>query len=588
VVRVATEADREVIYRLRHEVYAQELGQHAINAQRRLTDALDNFNTYFVGEVNGEIAGFISVTPPGGPGYSIDKYFRRDDLPLSFDDGLYELRLLTVVSSHRQGPLAGILMREAYQWVRDHGGRWIVAIGRREVVDLYRHVGLKTLGRSVQAGAVTFDLMAGTVDDVGEALRPLKELLARFDRKIETKPRRSNRTASIEVVHGPATPCDHGGAFFAALGDEFDKLATKDRIINADVLDAWFDPAPEVVEALRQDMGWMLKTSPPTGCDGFLRAISRARGVPVESLVPGAGSSALIFAAFQRWLTRESRVLVLDPMYGEYAHVLEHVVGCRVDRLKLSAEDGFKVDLGELARMAGLGYDLVVLVNPNNPTGRHIPANELREVLETVPRKTRVWIDETYSDYAAAGAELSGDGALGMNGTGRKPCATLEHFAAASENVVVCKSLSKVLALSGARAAYLCGPAKIAADLRSVTPPWAVSLPAQVAALAALKNPVYYKARYEETHRLRTRLAASLRGMNLEVFDGVINSVLCRLPESAPTAAEVVAACRERGVFIRDCTSISGLLSPRWIRVAVKDEAGNARVMDCLRAVLGR
>ncbi len=89
VVRVATEADREVIYRLRHDVYAQELGQHAINVDRRLTDALDSFNTYIVGEVGGEIAGFISITPPGGPGYSIDKYFRRDDLPLSFDDGLY-------------------------------------------------------------------------------------------------------------------------------------------------------------------------------------------------------------------------------------------------------------------------------------------------------------------------------------------------------------------------------------------------------------------------------------------------------------------------------------------------------------------
>jgi histidinol-phosphate/aromatic aminotransferase/cobyric acid decarboxylase-like protein/GNAT superfamily N-acetyltransferase len=575
-----------VIYRLRHDVYAQELGQHAINAQGRLTDALDSFNTYVVGEVGGEIAGFISITPPRGTGYSIDKYFRRDDLPLSFDDGLYELRLLTVVSSHRQGPLAGILMREAYQWVRDHGGRWIVAIGRRELVDLYRRVGLKPLGKSVQAGLVTFDLMAATVDEVGDALRPLAEMIARFDRIIETKHRRGNRTTTVDVT--PATPCDHGGAFFAALGDEFDGLATKDRIINADVLDAWFDPAPEVVEALRQDMGWMLKTSPPTGCDGFLRAISRARGVPTECLVPGAGSSALIFAAFQRWLTRESRVLVLDPMYGEYAHVLEHVIGCRVDRLRLSADDGFKVDLGELARTAGLGYDLVVLVNPNNPTGRHIPADQLREVLETVPRRTRVWIDETYSDYAAAGADLSGDGALGTNGTERKPCATVEQFAATSENVVVCKSLSKVLALSGARAAYLCGPATVAADLRRVTPPWAVSLPAQVAAVAALKNPAYYKARYAATHRLRAGLAASLRALNLDVFDGVINSVLCRLPETSPTAAQVVSACRERGVFIRDCTSISGLLSPRWIRVAVKDEAGNARVMACLRAVLSR
>src|SRR5436190_10192677 len=125
-IRVATDVDREVVYGLRHDVYAEELGQHAINAQRRLTDALDTFNTYIVGEVGGQIGGVIRITPPRGPGYSIDKYFRRDDLPLSFDDGLDELRLVTVVSKHRQGPLAGLLMREAFRWVRDHGGRFIV------------------------------------------------------------------------------------------------------------------------------------------------------------------------------------------------------------------------------------------------------------------------------------------------------------------------------------------------------------------------------------------------------------------------------------------------------------------------------
>jgi histidinol-phosphate/aromatic aminotransferase/cobyric acid decarboxylase-like protein len=599
-IRVATDADREVIYRLRHDVYARELGQHAINAQGRLTDALDSFNTYIVGEVGGQIAGFISITPPQGPGYSIDKYFRRADLPLSFDDGLYELRLLTVVPRHRQGPLAGLLMREAFRWVRDHGGRWIVIIGRRELVDLYRRVGMKPLGKSVQSGSVTFDLMAATVEDVDEATRQLADLSARLDRVIEGK------TLSKAPQSTPAGACDHGGAFFAALGDEFDRLATKDRIINADVLDAWFDPAPQVTEALTQDLAWMLKTSPPTSCEGFLRAVARSRGVPAECLVPGAGSSALIFLAFQRWLTRESRVLILDPMYGEYAHVLEHVVGCRVDRMRLSPENGFAVDLDALSSAMSLGYDQVVLVNPNNPTGRHMPVEGLQSVLERVPSRTRVWIDETYSDYVAPGfrpvqgsrgcpsdgtpvrgQDHEPDGAEGCASTGRKPGATLESFAATSENVIICKSLSKVLALSGARAAYLCGPAAIAADLKSVTPPWAVSLPAQAAVVAALKDPAYYAARYAQTHELRTALARELQAMGLEVFEGVINSALCRLPESAPTGAAVVRACRERGVFIRDCSSISSLLSPNWIRVAVKDASTNARVIEAVRHALG-
>ena len=64
-IRLATAHDREVIYRLRHRVYAQELHQHAENAAGRLTDALDAFNLYLVAALGEEIVGFISITPPG-------------------------------------------------------------------------------------------------------------------------------------------------------------------------------------------------------------------------------------------------------------------------------------------------------------------------------------------------------------------------------------------------------------------------------------------------------------------------------------------------------------------------------------------
>src|SRR6266576_385362 len=61
-----------------------------------------------------------------------------------------------------------------------------------------------------------------------------------------------------------------------------------------------------------------------------------------------------------------------------------------------------------------------------------------------------------------------------------------------SENVIVCKSMSKVYALSGARVAYLCAGPHQLEELRALTPPWVVSLPAQVAAVRALNDPAYY------------------------------------------------------------------------------------------------
>src|SRR5262249_43456948 len=143
-------------------------------------------------------------------------------------------------------------------------------------------------------------------------------------------------------------------------------------VINADVLDAWFDPSPKVLDALRDHLPWLLRTSPPTGCEGMIRAIARARGVASRSILPGAGSSGLIFLALRQWLTATSRVLILDPMYGEYAHVLERVVGCKVDRLQLERQEGYALAPAQLRKAIARGYDWVILVNPNSPTGQHL------------------------------------------------------------------------------------------------------------------------------------------------------------------------------------------------------------------------
>ncbi|MGC6487760.1 MAG: aminotransferase class I/II-fold pyridoxal phosphate-dependent enzyme, partial [Planctomycetota bacterium] len=243
-----------------------------------------------------------------------------------------------------------------------------------------------------------------------------------------------------------SSPCFHGGAFFEAVGPRFDDLSRSERTVNADVLDAWFPPAPKALQALRDHLPWLIRTSPPTDCGGFLEVVAETRGVPVECLLPGGGSSDLMFLALPTWLDQSSRVTLLDPTYGEYRHILDHVVGCEVDALPLRRDDGYAVDLEALERCAAES-DLLILVNPNSPTGRHVARSELVQLLDAVPATTRVWIDETYVEYV--GDEQS-----------------LEQDVVRRPNAVVCKSMSKVYALSGVRAAYLCGSAALLAPLR--------------------------------------------------------------------------------------------------------------------------
>jgi N-acyl-L-homoserine lactone synthetase len=393
---VADERDRESIYAIRHQVYGRELKQHPENAQGQLSDKLDQINTYLVAKRGGDIIGFVAVTPPTEFGYSIDKYFARDGLPLIFDRGLYEVRLLTVTSAHRGTHVAFLLMYGAMRYVESLGGRTIAAIGRLEVLDMYRRAGLKPLGLRTRSGEVTYELIAADIADLRIHAREHEDAVSRLERLVDWR--------LNGVPFREDEGCYHGGLFFEAIGDEFETLENKDTIINADVLDAWFDPAPSVIEKLSEHLSFSIKTSPPTNCHGMGRAIARARHVGDENILPGAGSSDLIFAGLQHWITPASRVLILDPMYGEYAHVLEKVVGTTVDRLALERRRGYEVDPDALAARVARGYDWVVLVNPNSPTGRHVPRQTLERILSDAPEGTRHTSSATSSANVCCGS----------------------------------------------------------------------------------------------------------------------------------------------------------------------------------------
>lgn len=550
----ANSNDRKAIYRMRHEIYACEIHQHSANGEGLLRDALDDCNQYLVAKFAGELCGFVSITSPGQ--YSLLKYF--PDPPLELDDATYEIRLLSVRKPYRNTEAALLLTYAAFRWVQAHGGKQIVAIGRREIIGFYERLGLKRLGLSAQSGAVSYELLRAEVDQLDHHIGTMGDLRDRLKQKCKWQ---------FSFGFDQPANCFHGGQFFDAIGPRFGHLERSETVINADVLDAWFSPSPRVLYALDRYLPWVARTSPPAGCEGFLESVAEHRGVAPLNILPGSGSSDLIFRALRHWLTRSSKVLLLDPTYGEYAHVLERVIGCQVHRLQLFRANQYEVDLKRLEAAFSHDFDLVILVNPNSPTGRPIPRKLIEPLLARSNPEMRIWIDETYIEYA--GTEES-----------------LEQMAARSENVIVCKSMSKVYALSGMRAAYLCAGAHQLEELRAITPPWVMSLPAQIAAVAALDDPTYYRACYEQTHCLRKQLADALRTFQWDVIEGCANFLLCHLPANGPTAAEVVKACQKRGLFLRDASNMGAGLGPRALRVAVKDPGTQKRMISILEAVL--
>lgn len=114
-----------------------------------LSDGLDGDNVYLVAARGETRIGFVSLTPPWGGRYSLDKYLTREELPVLTDEAPFEIRVLTVEPYWRSTAAAPLLMYAALRWVAARGGRSVVA-----------------MGRTVRSGAVSFEVLSGSVPEL--------------------------------------------------------------------------------------------------------------------------------------------------------------------------------------------------------------------------------------------------------------------------------------------------------------------------------------------------------------------------------------------------------------------------------------
>lgn len=202
--------------------------------------------------------------------------------------------------------------------------------------------------------------------------------------------------------------------------------------------------------------------------------------------------------------------------------------------------------------------DLVLVCNPNNPTGNL----DSREVLERLARPGRVLVvDEAFMDLC----EHEGESMAGSPPPG----------------VVVLRSLTKVWSVPGLRAGYLLGPPEVVATLWAHRQPWAVSAPALAAIEACASRPEAAGAVAGRVAVWRAELVAGLRALpGVRVWPAAANFVLFEVPDG-PGAR---TALLERGIAVRRADTFPGLGSGH-LRVAVRGPEGNDRLLSALRSL---
>lgn len=358
----------------------------------------------------------------------------------------------------------------------------------------------------------------------------------------------------------------HGGDSFGAIGVDFQNLRNRENVYDYDVLDAWYPPSPAAVAAIHENLEWLVRTSPPTHGEGLIEEISRSRNVKADHLVLGAGSSSLIFSGLDSILKAGDKVVVFDPTYGEFAHVAGSLIGALITPCPLDPKQSFVPDLDQTVDLSR-NAQLLVLVNPNSPTGVPLSKAQILSLRERIPASCTIWVDETYIDFYDSSESL-------------------ETEVSTTPGLIVSKSMSKYYGLSGLRVGYLvCNP-DLSRRLNEQSPPWNVGLISQLAAVYSLRDTSYYVARTAETRVERENVIQRLAGMGLDVVPSSTNFVM--FGTAGRSASEIVTRLHEKNVFIRLCDSLFAgrTYQDHFLRMAVKEPHRNAHVLECIEQVL--
>jgi histidinol-phosphate aminotransferase len=349
----------------------------------------------------------------------------------------------------------------------------------------------------------------------------------------------------------PGTPLEDAQA--AAESGEAVKLASNESP---------FPPHPKVVEAIKQAAETVNLYPDPTA--RLLRGrIAERHGVDPGSVALANGSCEILLAAAIALCEPGDEIVYAWPAFSMYPY-LPALSGAREVRVPLA--DGDVHDLEAMLAEVTAATQLLIVCNPNNPTGTHIPAAEIAEFCDRVPARTTLILDEAYIEYQ----------------THDDPDTTVDLLRR-FPNVVLLRTFSKCYGLAGLRVGYSLSAPQFRAAVDAVRQPYSINSIAQAAAAEAILHQDDVVSRVEKNLVERMWVEEQLGELGLETPGSHANFSWVALGDRDEDA--VIDGLARAGVAVRAGTPLGG---PGHFRVTYGTRPQNEKFIDSMRGVLQR
>lgn len=307
-----------------------------------------------------------------------------------------------------------------------------------------------------------------------------------------------------------------------------------------------YAPLPAIVEAA-QTAVLQMNRYPDMAVTELHSAIATRFGVDVGQVASGTGSVGLLQQFVQATCDQGDEVIFAWRSFEAYP-IVATINGAVSVRVPLRADESH--DLEAMAAAITERTKLVLICQPNNPTGVGASRAELDAFLAQVPSHVLVVIDEAYVEFVNSDALPDG----------------LDYVRAYS-NVAVLRTFSKAYGLAGLRVGYAIAAPDVAEALRACAVPFGVSGVAQAAALAALSVESELQARVARIMHAREDITRALRTQGWQLPDSQANFVWLRTGERTQ---EFATFCDERGLAVRP-------YGDEGVRITVGDEDADER-----------